>query len=785
MRKILISVALSAVALFPVFSAAVPEFRKFPLLPDLLSLETGGSVGLSSNYGWSMQSWERQRRNEILNYFTANEFGRRPVERPRSLKFTRIGDDVKVMGGKAVRRRIRVSYSGKGGEGSFKVVAYLPCTGKAVAPVLTLLDRDPELVFDGIAAKAVDWNWPVEKTLKRGYAALALNVNEIADDSPKCFSTGVFKVFGPFGGRKGDDWGAISAWAWGASRVMDWLVTDPDFDALHLIVAGRGARATAALWAGVTDERIRMVALKNSGCGGLKLNRHYSAGSELIAESVRTRAHHFCGNWAKWAGRDREVPYDQHQLLALMVPRYVKVGSDTGDASIGPESEFDCCVAASPIWWLFGATGLDIEVWPGEVDHCNFGGHIGHHQLTGRRGICRDDWCNLFDFADWNGFRGYYFPDAEPKNVPDVLTTFSGKKVTTKEEWEKVRRPEIMKFYGENIYGLAPCGRPADLAFAETEKPESVFAGRAVKRTVRCSFSGPGGRASFDIHSIIPVSEKPVPSFVMISISKGWKISDKTVDAIISRGYAIIYYYAAEYAPDMPQFSALRHDWWRRDVYAVLEREEDRTEKSWGAISAWAWGASRVMDWIETEKTLDASHVGLAGLSRCGKTALWAGAQDTRFAMVCPCCSGCMGSRLHRVDIPQREPFWLLFNVQRFWFCDNARQWAGRENEMPLDTHALVACIAPRIVVTSNGNADRGAGPQGDFYSAKLATSVWKLYGLGGIAQDEKFPARGGVTVGGGNVYFNYHVGGHMISTEDWIRFIEIADKHGWKEQKK
>ena len=288
--------------------------------------------------------------------------------------------------------------------------------------------------------------------------------------------------------------------------------------------------------------------------------------------------------------------------------------------------------------------------------------------------------------------------------------------------------------------------------------------------------------------------EKPAPAFVFIAGRGGTIYSHRLAsegsvgsfdrderwpaEEMVKRGYAMVAYDCTDVAED--DYSAFR-----ADVFRCFTKPEDRTDTSWATISAWAWGASRVLDWIETERAIDAAHVGIVGLSRRGKTALWAGANDTRFAMVCSCGSGCSGSRLNRIDIPQREPFWHLQAVQFFWFCGNARKWAGLENFMPCDVNSLAACVAPRIFVPTTGDLDSMAAPTGDFWTAYLASPVWRLYGLDGIDPSETFPDHAGVLVGRkdlkGFVYHNYHVGGHCVEAYDWNRFMDIADAHGWR----
>ena len=513
---------------------------------------------------------------------------------------------------------------------------------------------------------------------------------------------------------------------------------DPD----HIVLVGEGRGGSAALWAAANHRGVAGVAVKNE---------------HAVAKLGRAA------------------------LFASLAPRPLGVATD-GDPSLGGEAEFRQCVEASELYPIYGITGLDISVWPGNVDYVNRGGRIGHHVLAGKNGLVVTDWNRWADYFDWQGFRGFKAADPSPyPDTPDVLTARDGTKLATVADWEKKGRPEIVRWFESNVYGKAPpC--PADLRFVKERDDESILNGRAIRRHVRAEFSGPNGKCSFGIVATIPTGRGKAPAFVWISYSQRSMRNEQVEDTLVSRGYALVQYRIDQYAPDYGEFAPERADWRDRHVFACYRKPGERKPDDWGAIAAWAWGASRVLDWMTEEPLIDETKAAIVGLSRGGKTALWAGVTDTRWAMACPSCSGCMGPRLNRVDIPQREPLWLLQRIQHFWFCDSLRAIADCENEWPYDMHQLAACVAPRTLVVTDGRMDHGAGPEGGFQGARLASHVWGLYGLKGLAPESKMPQEA-VVLGesDGHVFFNHHKNGHEVGLYDWNRFMDIADRqYGW-----
>ena len=380
-------------------------------------------------------------------------------------------------------------------------------------------------------------------------------------------------------------------------------------------------------------------------------------------------------------------------------------------------------------------------------------------------------------------FPGADFPPAE--NVPALM-----KPGTTAEEWEKLRRPELLETFTREEFGRRPVERPADLRFERTAPDEEAFGGRAIVRHAAIVYRGPGGEGRINVKAWIPESDRPVPAFVQISpraledlypdekkIHEGYHLP---ADLLTSRGFAAIGYCNQEVAFDgMP---GLTDTVFRLFGPSLADRKPD----SWGVLSAWAWGASRVMDWIEQEPLIDAKHVGVAGLSRNGKTALWAGITDTRFAMACSCCSGAAGAKLNHMDLPYSESVPRIYRVFPYWFCPNYEKWGAVEKEMPFDQHQLLALMAPRLVVVTSATEDDWAGQFGEFKSAEFASPAWELYGRKGLvkgvanAGPDGFPPPN-TALNGGSVSYHIRNGRHTQTHLDWNSYMDLAEKHGWK----
>ena len=363
---------------------------------------------------------------------------------------------------------------------------------------------------------------------------------------------------------------------------------------------------------------------------------------------------------------------------------------------------------------------------------------------------------------------------AEPvsaKPVPDMATK---------------DRAELKALFEKSVFGVRPVERPPVERFEQLSADEDVFGGLGVRRRMKMTFGdGKGKTADVRFTAYIPKKDGRHPSFLLIAphdpdtiyMRVGPGRPDRMpVAELLKRGYAGISYRNNDCAFDHADGKAMTNGVWA--VFGPFGREA-RTDTSWGAISAWAWGASRVMDWIETQRDLDARRVAVVGLSRCGKTALWAGASDERFALTISCCSGCGGAKLNRVDLPLSEH---LADLQRnfpHWFAKAYYGWAGRDMEAPFDMHGLIALCAPRLVIVTSASQDGWAGPFGEFESCRLASPAWERHGRKGLVAPNGFPPPD-TPLQSGSIAYHMRTGLHDQTHYDWNRYMDFADANGW-----
>ncbi len=373
--------------------------------------------------------------------------------------------------------------------------------------------------------------------------------------------------------------------------------------------------------------------------------------------------------------------------------------------------------------------------------------------------------------------------DKKPVDVPDLMTTFDGKKVETVAQWEKIRAPELLEEFTAGEYGRRPVERPAILSFENAEPDVVMMDGKALRKRIRVTYKGPYGGGSFVFTAFIPRQDKPAPAFLLICNRNPGENIDPTRNAksgfwpaeeIVNRGYAAIAFWNGDLAPD-------RNTGNTKGVFAAFRDVENQQapKDGWGTLSAWAWGASRVMDWIETEPLLNASRVAVVGHSRGGKTALVAGVYDKRFAMACSNDSGCSGAKLNHIDLPKSEHVVQIMRSFPYWFCPNYTQRVNSELDWRVDQHEFIALMAPRLVCIASATEDMWAGQEGEYFSGVLASPAWELYGKRGLVSDSFPPAE--TPLQEGCISYHLRTGKHNLTPYDWSCYMDFADRHGWR----
>jgi hypothetical protein len=380
-----------------------------------------------------------------------------------------------------------------------------------------------------------------------------------------------------------------------------------------------------------------------------------------------------------------------------------------------------------------------------------------------------------------------------PYTLPDALTLLNGKPVKDAKIWTDRRRPEIVRLFEETQFGRAP-GRPANLRFDVFENGAPAFDGKATRKQITIYFTGKKDGPQADLLLYLPASAtKPSPVLLNIAFSansstvkdpgvkagevwgrdkkrvpasQGPSFGSINVERLIDAGFGFATIYYGDIDPDFLGGVPLGI----RAQYLKPGKTEPAPDE-WGAIAAWAWGLSRAMDYLETDKGVDAHRVALNGVSRLGKTVLWAGARDTRFAAVIASCSGEGGAAISRRDYGETVAHLTAPSRYPYQFCANYGKYGAHVDQMPVDANLLVALMAPRPLLLQTGDQDFWSDPKGEFLAAAAAGHVYKLLGKEGLDTDQ-WPSAG-IPIFHTLSYF-MHAGGHGTIPSDWDIYLKF-----------
>lgn len=381
--------------------------------------------------------------------------------------------------------------------------------------------------------------------------------------------------------------------------------------------------------------------------------------------------------------------------------------------------------------------------------------------------------------------------------LPDPLLMADGSRVRNSKAWIEQRRPEIMRLFEENQFGYT-AQKKLHPKHDVWDKDSPALDGKARRTQVRIRFSDDPATPTLRVLLYTPAKASgPVPTLLHLGFSPnslavddpgieegfGWNTQTKQRVPgrqarriggfyplpFLERGFGVAMIYYGDIDPDFD--GGAIHG--VRTLFGDASKERGPTE--WGTIGTWSWGLSRVLDYLQTNPRVDGRRVALSGVSRLGKTVLWAGALDQRFALVVSLVSGEGGAALSRRNFGETVADLMSPTRFQYWFAPNYAKYARNVDALPVDGHMLIAMIAPRPVLVVSGSKDDWADPRGEFLAIVAAEPVYELFGKRGLGT-KMWPAPETAILN--DMGYFMHDGPHSPPPGDYLVVAQFMGKH-------
>jgi hypothetical protein len=363
--------------------------------------------------------------------------------------------------------------------------------------------------------------------------------------------------------------------------------------------------------------------------------------------------------------------------------------------------------------------------------------------------------------------------------LPELLVCQNGDQVTSVAQWEKQRRPELLALFANQMYGEEYTFASPEIRTKYETLAENANAlnGKAICKEVKITFTRRDLIRETTLLIYLPKAAKgKVPVFLGYSlmeippaeaVNANTQANPSVVELILQEGFGVVTLSTGFYpdGKDKQEESVLP----LADDYKSRKTDPHAIQ----ALGTWAWGLSRVVDYLETDQQIDAKRIVLIGHSRAGKAALWAGAKDERFAIVISTDSGCGGAALSKRCFGENID--VITTSFPYWFCTAFRQYANHESALPFDQHELIALIAPRPVYIASAEDDLWADPKGEFLAGVYAGPAYELYGLKGLETQETPKINAPIM---NQIGYHIRPGKHNLTDYDWTCYLRFSRKH-------